>query len=54
MLAGLSRRGQNKGAVDAIEKELSKKIIVAEDPQLTGALGAALFAYELCNRSKRS
>ena len=45
---------QNKGAVDAIEKELSKKIIVAEDPQLTGALGAALFAYELCNRSKRS
>ena len=45
---------QNKGAVDAIEKELSKKIIVAEDPQLTGALGAALFAYELCNRSKRT
>jgi predicted CoA-substrate-specific enzyme activase len=39
---------QNKGAVNAIEKELGRSIIVAHDPQLTGALGAALFAYENC------
>lgn len=36
---------QNEGAVDAIEKELKQKVIVAPDPQLTGALGAALLAY---------
>lgn len=37
---------QNPGAVDAIEKELGQKIIVAPNPQITGALGAALLAYE--------
>lgn len=40
---------QNKGAVNAIEKELGRSIIVAQNPQLTGALGAAIFAYENCN-----
>ena len=37
---------QNPGAVDAIEKQLKKPVVVAKNPQLTGALGAALFAYE--------
>lgn len=37
---------QNPGAVDAIEKELGQNIIVAPNPQITGALGAALLAYE--------
>ena len=37
---------QNPGAVDAIEKELGQKITVAPNPQITGALGAALLAYE--------
>ncbi|MBR3188161.1 MAG: 2-hydroxyglutaryl-CoA dehydratase [Lachnospiraceae bacterium] len=36
----------NKGVVDAIEKQLGKKIFVAPDPQTIGALGAALIAYE--------
>ena len=37
---------QNPGAVDAIRKQLNKPVIVADNPQVTGALGAALFAYE--------
>ena len=37
---------QNPGVVDAIEKELQQKITVAPNPQITGALGAALLAYE--------
>ena len=37
---------QNPGAIDAIEKELGQKITVAPNPQITGALGAALLAYE--------
>ena len=43
MCGGVAR---NKGAVDAIEKELGKHVIVVDSPQLTGALGAAIFAYE--------
>ncbi len=38
---------QDGGVVDAIEKELQQKITVAPNPQITGALGAALLAYEL-------
>ena len=37
----------NKGVVDALEKEIGEKIVVAENPQLMGALGAALFASEI-------
>lgn len=37
---------QNGGVVDAIEKELGQKITVAPNPQITGALGAALLAHE--------
>ena len=37
---------QNAGVVRAIEKELKKPVIVAPTPQVTGAIGAALFAYE--------
>lgn len=37
---------QNSGVADAIQKELGQPLLVARDPQLTGALGAALLAYE--------
>lgn len=37
----------NKGIVDALEKEIGEKIVVAENPQLIGAFGAALFASEI-------
>lgn len=41
---------QNAGVVRAISKELKKPVIVAPNPQTTGALGAALFAYEEAKR----
>ncbi len=37
----------NKGVVKAIENELKQSIKVPENPQIVGALGAALFAYKL-------
>jgi predicted CoA-substrate-specific enzyme activase len=37
---------RNIGVVKAIEKELGKKVVTLEEPQLTAALGAALFAKE--------
>ena len=37
---------QNKGVVRAISMELGTDVIVAPNPQTTGALGAALYAYE--------
>ena len=37
---------QNAGVVRAIEKQLKHKVIVAPNPQITGAVGAALFAYQ--------
>jgi predicted CoA-substrate-specific enzyme activase len=41
---------KNAGVVRAIERILQKKIIVAPTPQITGAIGAALFAYEQANK----
>lgn len=37
---------QNKGVIRALERALNKKIYVAKRPQLIGAIGAAIFAYE--------
>ncbi len=37
---------KNKGVVRAISEELDKDIIVANNPQITGALGASIYAYE--------
>ena len=37
---------QNAGVVRAISRELKQDVIVAPHPQVAGALGAALFAYE--------
>lgn len=45
---------QNSGVADAIEKELGEPLVVARNPQLTGALGAALLAYEEMTRKERS
>ena len=50
MSGGVAR---NTGVVAAMSEELGKKIIVPEDCQLAGALGAALFAWdELVNEQK--
>ncbi|MBR0600093.1 acyl-CoA dehydratase activase [Sinanaerobacter chloroacetimidivorans] len=37
---------QNGGVVRAISKQLNRHVNVAPNPQITGALGAALIAYE--------
>ena len=42
MCGGVAR---NAGVVDAIEKELGETVRIVKDPQLSGALGAALLAY---------
>lgn len=44
---------QNAGVVRAISRELKRQVIVAPNPQITGALGAAIFAYEEANKSKK-
>lgn len=40
---------KNKGVVRALERELGKKVYVSDKPQINGALGAALFAWEDLN-----
>ena len=37
---------QNKGIIRALEQELNCTLIIPPDPQITGALGAALIARE--------
>jgi predicted CoA-substrate-specific enzyme activase len=37
---------KNIGVVKAIEEELGKKVIIPQEPQITAALGAAIFAKE--------
>lgn len=47
MSGGVAR---NAGVVEAISRELAKPVLVAPSPQTTGALGAALFAYDETKR----
>jgi activator of 2-hydroxyglutaryl-CoA dehydratase len=37
---------KNIGVVKAIEEELGKRVITLKEPQMTAALGAAIFAKE--------
>jgi len=37
---------KNKGLVQAIQEELSARVFVADEPQITAAFGAALIAFE--------
>jgi predicted CoA-substrate-specific enzyme activase len=43
---------RNVGVAKAIEEELGKKILIPEEPQITAALGAALFAKEHGERAE--
>jgi benzoyl-CoA reductase subunit A len=45
--------GKNSGIVQKIEERVGLKAIVPEEPQIVGALGAALFAYERFIAGKR-
>jgi activator of 2-hydroxyglutaryl-CoA dehydratase len=42
----------NKGVVSALEQEIGEKITIAGDPQLIGAMGAALYASEMASGSQ--
>ncbi len=37
----------NKSVVDALEQEIKEKVTVLKKPQIVGALGAALYAFEM-------
>jgi predicted CoA-substrate-specific enzyme activase len=43
---------RNVGVVKAIEEELGKKVITPAEPQITAALGAAIFAREYGQQAK--
>lgn len=45
MTGGVSK---NKGLVKALEEKLEAKLIISDKAQLCGALGAALFAMDIC------
>lgn len=38
---------QNLGVLNALSNELKKEVYVADDPQVTAAIGAALYAWEV-------
>lgn len=37
---------KNRGVVEALKREIKKPVYVAENPQITGAIGAALYALK--------
>lgn len=43
---------KNSGVVEALERELKVNVLVSEYAQLTGAIGAALLAWEQANNHK--
>ena len=43
---------KNEGVVKAISRELKKPVKVAPNPQITGGLGAALFAYDEAKKAR--
>ena len=44
---------KNKGVVQMIEKDLKQKLVVPEEPQITGALGAALIALDRIEQKQK-
>lgn len=51
MCGGVAR---NAGVVSAVSQQLGRPVIVAQNPQTTGALGAALFAWERAMKKSRA
>lgn len=41
---------KNAGIRRALEQELKQPVLVAQEPQMTGALGAALYAWKYCEK----
>ena len=38
---------KNKGVIKAIEEKLNTKLFIADEPQICGALGAAIIGLEM-------
>jgi len=51
MCGGVAR---NSGVADALQAQLGERVTVARDPQLTGALGAAILACEELKRKEKT
>lgn len=43
---------QNAGIIRSLERELKEKLVIPHNPQLTGALGAALFSLQRARNTK--
>jgi predicted CoA-substrate-specific enzyme activase len=46
--------GKNKGLLKALSEQLGHKILVPEEPLITGALGAALLGKEIVEKAKQN
>jgi len=46
--------GKNKGLVKALSEQLGRKVLVPEEPLITGALGAALLGKEIVEKAKQN
>jgi activator of 2-hydroxyglutaryl-CoA dehydratase len=44
---------KNKGLLKALSEQLGHKILVPEEPLITGALGAALLGKEIVGKAKQ-
>lgn len=44
--------GKNKGLVKALSEQLGHKILVPDEPLITGALGAALLGREIAENAR--
>lgn len=44
---------KNKGIVAALENELNTEILISDKSQMAGAIGAAIYAFEECNKLKK-
>ncbi len=45
---------KNRGVVKALEERLNAQIYIPDEPQVVGALGAALLAEQICTKHKQS
>ncbi len=45
---------KNRGLIKALSEQLGHKVLVPEDPLITGALGAALIGKEIVEKARKS
>jgi len=45
---------KNRGLINALSEQLGHKVLVPEDPLITGALGAALIGKEIVEKAEKN